>query len=420
MLTHNDKDRNLRERVLLASRYSSHAEEHRDSLQELEALVWTAGGDVVGSIIQERAGVEPATFLGSGKVNEAAERVKKEKIDLVVFDHELTPTQNRNLEESWQVKVLDRTGLILDIFARRASTREGKLQVELAQLSYLLPRLMGQWIGFSRLAGGIGTRGPGETKLETDRRQARDRIARLKKELQHVQLQRDLHRKKRQRVPIPMVSLVGYTNAGKSTLMNQLTGAGVFVEDKLFATLDPTVRQVRLPSGRLFLLADTVGFVRKLPHQLIEAFKATFREIDSASLLLHIIDSSQANVEEHVATVESVLQELGLSDKWVLRVFNKMDLRSYVPTWLKEGAPSVSISAKEREGLDQLLQNIDDFLAKTLSKVTLLLPYDDGGSLTEIYRACRVLEKRDVDEGIQVVAEMDSKFIGKYAQYITT
>ncbi len=387
-------------------------------MRELERLVATAGGNVVAEVVQKRDGIDSATYLGAGKVAEIAERVKTEQVQAVIFDHELSPSQNRNLESRLNVKVLDRTGLILDIFARHATTREGKLQVELAQLSYLLPRLVGQVSHWSRLAGGIGTLGPGETLLEMERRRLRERMTRLKRELRKVERQRDLQRKRRQKVPIPLISLVGYTNAGKSSLLNRLTAADVLVEDALFATLDPTVRRVRLPSGRQCLLADTVGFVRKLPHQLIEAFKATLREIGGARLLLHVIDTPEPNVEEQVQTVESVLDELGFHETPIIRVFNKMDCSPEIPLALHNEGLSLKVSAHTGMGIEDLLESVDAFLAGEATKVTLSLPYAAGGVLHEIYRSCRVLSQEDSGQCIRLTAELGPKFLGKFADYI--
>lgn len=407
-----------RERALLVSRFSGDELQHLDSIQELARLAETAGAQVIGEIIQQQAGFDPATLIGSGKVQQIQERIQRDRIDLVVFDQELSPSQNRNLEATWDIKVLDRTGLILDIFARHAVSREGKLQVELAQLDYMLPRLVGQVAHWSRLAGGIGTLGPGETLLEVERRRLRDRIARLRKELKRVQGQRDLQRRRRQKVPVPLVLLVGYTNAGKSSLMNRLTEAGVLVEDALFATLDPTVRRVRLPSARRFLLADTVGFVRKLPHQLVEAFKTTLHEIGGASLLLHVVDTPQAQVIEQVETVERVLEELGYEDKPTIRVFNKSDLQATVPAILRNGDQGVQVSAATGAGLSALLERIETALAVGHHTVTLNIPYADGASLREIYQSCRVLSKEDHDDGVHIKAEMGPKFIGKFASFI--
>lgn len=405
------------ERALLAARVSGNG--HGESLRELARLAETAGAVVVGTVLQEREGIDPATYLGSGKVAEVAACVQQNDVQLVCFDHELSPSQNRNLEDRLQVKVLDRTSLILDIFAQHATTREGKLQVELAQLKYLLPRLVGQVRHWSRLPGGIGTSGPGETLLEMERRRLRARVTHVEQELHRVESQRDLQRKQRQRVPVPLVSLVGYTNAGKSSLMNRLTSAGVLVQDALFATLDPTVRRVRLPSGRQFLLADTVGFVRKLPPQLIEAFKATLREIDNASLLLHVIDSPQPDLREQIQTVEQVLAELHLDHKPVLRVFNKMDQQPTLPAMLEaDGVPSVRVSARTGAGLESLLAAIAAQLTRDATRVTLALPYAAGDVVHEIYRSCRVLHKEDNGQGIRLTAELGPKFLGKFAAYI--
>jgi GTPase len=418
LIEHVNQQNGHRERVLLASRYSKDAIQHQNSLLELARLAKAAGAEVVGQVVQEREGIDSASFLGSGKVAEVGEMIKAQSIDLVIFDHPLSPTQNRNLEVEWKIKVLDRTGLILDIFARRAHSREGKLQVEAAQLSYLLPRLVGGWQGLSRLAGGIGTRGPGESKLEVDRRRARERITRIKKELRKVQAQKNLHKKNRSMSGIPVIALVGYTNAGKSTLMNQLAKTEVLTEDNLFATLDPTMRRIRLPSGREVIITDTVGFVRQLPHELVESFKTTFQGIEEASLLLHVIDTSEPQVEDQMQTVESVLNDMGLADKSCINVFNKIDRVTVVPDWLKGERSNVSISARSGLQVDQVLAMIDQWLLERTRRITLLFPYEAGGQVNEIYRSCRVLDRKDQADGIRVTAEMRPDLVGKYESFI--
>lgn len=296
-----------------------------DSLAELEMLARTAGAIVVGSASQRLEHAQPSFYIGRGKVQEIADQQSILDYTVVIFDDELSPTQQRNLERELGVKIIDRTALILDIFAQHASTREGRLQVELAQHQYLLPRLRGQWSHLERLGGGIGTRGPGETQIETDRRLISRRIQKLKRELEEVRRQRSLYRRRRARQGLPVVSLVGYTNAGKSTLMRALSGADVLVEDKLFATLDPVTRRVKAPSGGIFLLTDTVGFIQKLPAHLVAAFRATLEELSEADVLLHVVDITHGSAAEQSATVEATLQELGLAEKPVITVLNKMD-----------------------------------------------------------------------------------------------
>ncbi|MBI4746297.1 MAG: GTPase HflX [Deltaproteobacteria bacterium] len=339
--------------------------EAEESLAELAELARTAGATVIESFLQKIAGPNPSYFIGKGKAEEVKAEVEKEEIDLVVFDENLSPGQEKNLEELLETKIIDRTGLILDIFAQRARTKEGKLQVELAQLNYLLPRLVGKGLALSRLGGGIGTRGPGESKLESDRRRVRERIGRIKHDLEKVKNTRELHRLSRRSVPFPVIAIIGYTNAGKSTLFNRLSkapaGHGVLAEDRLFATLDPTTRKIHLPGGQAALISDTVGFIKKLPHQLIEAFKATLEEVREADLLLHVIDCSHANAGLQIESVKKVLEEIGAAEKPVISVFNKIDRLEdgMVPAHLRliaEGG--VPISAVTGEGIDDLLSAI--------------------------------------------------------------
>ncbi len=385
------------------------------SLEELASLVDTAGGVVVAKTAQEVRRVDPATYLGSGKIGEIAELAAASEAEIVVVDAELTPVQNRNIEDRVGTLVLDRTAVILDIFAKRARSSEGKLQVELAQLQYLAPRLVGRGKMFSQQVGRIGTRGPGETALEYDRRRIRDRITMLRRGLERVRAHRDLHRKKRASVPIPLVTLVGYTNAGKSTLMNSLTDADVFVEDKLFATLDPTVRRLRLPSGREVLLADTVGFISRLPHELIEAFKSTFEEAASSQVLLHVIDGSDEEAAEKARVVEGVLEELGLSGRPIMEVINKWDLGSGS---YGGGDDSLRVSALTGEGAGEVLSSLDRMLSEEFRHVLLRLTHDRGDILSDLYRVSRVLRVEYEGEEVIVECEMHLKQYGKYRRFI--
>jgi GTP-binding protein HflX len=331
--------------------------EAEDSLAELEQLARAAGARVAESLLQERDRLDPRYLIGKGKAEEIRGRCGD--VDVVIVDEELSGSQQRNLEQLLGRRVVDRTGLILDIFAQRAQTREGKLQVELAQLDYLLPRLAGAWTHLERLGGGIGTRGPGETQLESDRRRIKTRMAKIRKDLEQVRRHRALLRRPRRKVPFPVVALVGYTNAGKSSLMNALTRAGVTVRDQLFATLDPTLRRLALPGDRVVLLSDTVGFIRKIPHQLVAAFQATLEEVQEAELLLHVVDISHPHVELQQAAVEGVLGELGLADRPTILVYNKIDRLGQQPEFpWGPGSGRVATSAKNGSGLDALRQEI--------------------------------------------------------------
>ena len=355
-----------------------------ESLAELAELAKTAGAEVVGSLTQHLDHPNVATYIGKGKVTEVIEEAKRLKANVVIFDDELSPSQQRNLERELGSKVIDRTALILDIFATRAQTREGRLQVELAQMQYLLPRLAGQWSHLERMEGAIGLRGPGETQIETDRRLIRNRITKIRRDLDDVRTQRDLYRRNRERNNMPVVALVGYTNAGKSTLMRALSGADVLAEDKLFATLDPVTRRIRLPSGEVVLLTDTVGFIQKLPTQLVAAFRATLEELGEADLLLHVIDIAHSSAYEHTQTVDKTLRDLGVEGKPRLLALNKVDLllhedgrevadydeaRALI---LGAGAPPrnvVIISAEKRWGLDSLRQRVMDALDGDLEEL---------------------------------------------------
>ncbi|HAM70135.1 MAG TPA: GTPase HflX [Verrucomicrobiales bacterium] len=374
---------------------SGSAWETRDSLEELEELVATAGGDVVGNGVQKLESPTAATFIGTGKAAEFATRCKTESIDTVIFDVELSPAQARNLEEVFGCKILDRTSLILDIFAQRARTREGKLQIELAQLQHLLPRLTRFWGHLSRQKGGIGMRGDGETQLETDRRRVQDRIARIQLELDEVRQHRSTQREGRQRRLWPLASIVGYTNAGKSTLLNTLTGASALAEDKLFATLDPTTRRLRLPSNQNVLLTDTVGFIRKLPHGLVEAFKATLEEVVVADLLLHVVDVSHPGAEEQIVAVNQVLGEIGAEGHPTLMVFNKVDRfdsRDRVNLFLERFPRSVAVSARSGEGIPQLLGELGAALKPIRQYVRLEVPHERAAVIARLHELGEVVE----------------------------
>jgi GTP-binding protein HflX len=403
-----------KERALLAALKLPGTKDYdiEDSLDELTQLARTAGGEVIARVIQEREKPTPAYFIGKGKAVHIHHLCQELNLDLVVFDDNLTPGQQRNLEGIIQRKVIDRTALILDIFAQRAHTSEGKLQVELAQLEYLLPRLVGKGIILSRLGGGIGTRGPGETQLEVDRRRIRKRIAKIKRELEGVRLHRRIYRQKRQSIPLPVISLVGYTNAGKSTLLNALTDADVLVEDKLFATLDPTTRRVRLPNNQTVLVSDTVGFIRKLPHQLVEAFKATLEEVAEADILLHVIDASHPDIEQQVAAVRNILTELGLEKKPTISVLNKIDKiknKNLIKCLARITGAEVAIAALHQLHIDQLLAKIEQQLDHMLTKISLSLSYDEQSILSLIHRKGRILSSQYLGDKMLIEAEVDFK-----------
>jgi GTP-binding protein HflX len=377
-------------------------------LEELALLAESAGAVVAGKLVQRRTSPHSATFLGAGKIDELQQLCYEQSADLVIVDHELTPAQQRNLERKLDLKVVDRPGIVLDIFARRARTHEGRLQVELAQMTYLLPRLTGRGVLLSRLGGGIGTRGPGETKLEVDRRRIRKRITDLRRAILEIGRTRSLQRQARREAQLPVVALVGYTNAGKSTLLNALTSAGVFVEDKLFATLDPTVRKVTLPNGRPVLLVDTVGFITKLPVQLVAAFRATLEEVTEADLLVHVIDGSQTDWRDQVEAVREVLDELKAGDKPAVHAVNKVDViaQAEARRILEEVGQGVAISALQKIGLINLLRRIAQNLPQPLVKVRLLVPYAKARALSQIFSQGRVLRQDYGAEGIAVEAEL--------------
>jgi GTP-binding protein HflX len=383
------------------------------SLGELERLADTAGVAVVAQALQTVRRIAPATFIGSGKVEEVKQLIDARGANVAIFDDALSPAQQRNLESALKVKVIDRSQLILDIFAQRAHSLAGKLQVELAQLQYLLPRLTRQWQHLSRLGGGVGTRGPGETQLEVDRRRVRERIASLRRRLEEVTRTRRLHRESRASVPYPTVALVGYTNSGKSTLMNRLTAAGVLVEDKLFATLDPTVRRLLLPGGGAALLIDTVGFINKLPHGFVDAFKSTLEEVRTADLLLHVVDGSDPNVAEKIEVVEQVLRELDAGETPRITVLNKLDL---LPSGHRPPAGDARrcvISARTGEGLAALLAAIDAVLQAGRERVHVCLPAHRGDVVARLHRAGTVLQEEYHDGQVEVTALVPPKLAGQ-------
>ncbi|WP_129721956.1 GTPase HflX [Xylanivirga thermophila] len=374
-------------------------------LEELDQLADTAGAEVVFKMVQNRNKPDVATYIGKGKAEELSQAVKSFDAHLIICDDELSPTQIRNLEHITGIRVIDRTSVILDIFAQRAISREGKLQVELAQLKYRLPRLTGKGIELSRLGGGIGTRGPGEKKLETDRRYIRQRIYEIEKELKKVQKRRELARNKRKKNMIPVIALVGYTNAGKSTLMNILTNSEVLVEDKLFATLDPTARKIVLPNNQNVVLVDTVGFINKLPHQLVDAFKATLEEVIFADVLLHIVDMSSPHMLEQIELVNNVLNSLGAHQP-IIMVYNKIDkVNSLIP--LPAIKPQVSISAKTGAGIDLLLKEIENNISIDYHHICLCIPYDEANVLSKLHDEAKVINQEYRASGIYLEVYVD-------------
>lgn len=387
------------------------------SIDELEELAHTAGAEVFAKLIQKRDKPDNATYLGGGKLWELKNICDNNEIDLLIFDGELTPSQQRNIEKFTDVRVIDRTMLILDIFALNARTSEGKLQVELAQLKYSLPRLGGKGTEMSRLGGGIGTRGPGESKLESDRRHIHRRINAVEEQLKTLSKRRLLLRERRKKNAVTTVAIVGYTNAGKSTLLNALTNAGVLAENKLFATLDPTARALKLPDGRTVLLVDTVGFISRLPHDLVEAFKSTLEEVVYADLILNICDASDVEFEEHLKVTKRVVSELGASDKPMLTVYNKCDKAPNL-RFFGETGNDVRISALNKIGLDNLLEKMCSLLENTRRKVRLILPYSDGAVASKIRKEGAVITEEYRDDGLYMEAVLDGRFLNNIKNYI--
>ena len=381
-----------------------------ETMEELGELLETAGGTCAGVVLQQKDSPDPRTFIGEGKVAEVKELVKATGAEMVIFDNALSPSQQRVLSEELKVAVLDRSALNLDIFAKRARTREGRLQVDLAQYKYLLPRLIGMWSHLERQEGAIGTRGPGETQLETDRRHIRRKISKLEEELRDVRRVRATQRQRREKNEVPVVAIVGYTNAGKSTLLNKLTGADIPANNRLFDTLDTTTRTLEISDTCTVLLSDTVGFIRKLPHHLVEAFKATLEELSFADLLLHVIDASNPEWREQAEVVDQLIVELGAQQTPRIEVFNKCDL------WTGEirphGEDMVSISAKTGEGLSELLEAIGKRLDSGCRRVTIHLPYDKGGLLDKLYQEAKV-ESVEYGQTIDVVAVCTPKVVGQ-------
>jgi len=410
-----------RERALLAALRLPRQRrfEVEESLDELGRLAESAGAEVVGRVTQERQAPTPQLYFGKGKVDELKASSEREGANLMISDDPLSPVQERNLGGSLGLKVIDRTALILDIFAQRARTMEGKLQVELAQLSYLLPRLVGQWKHLERLGGGIGTRGPGETQLESDRRMIRHRIEKIRGELGRVRVHRRLLRDRRKAAGVPVVALVGYTNAGKTTLLNHLTGAAHTAADRLFVTLDPAARVVSRPSRAPFILTDTVGFIRKLPHQLVAAFKATLEELEEADVLLHVVDASHPGLDEQMEAVESLLGELELGDRPTIVALNKVDRLAADAALdaLVDRFDGVAVSARTGEGMDALLDRIERALRPGVERVSLRIPYREGTALAQCYERGRVLSRSDEVDGIVLEVELPRRLLGPLKPY---
>ena len=413
-------EKNVIERAVLvglnASCFSEEETATENTLDELEDLLETAGGFCTGKILQNRHTPDPHSFIGEGKALEVKMLVEATASNMVIFDNELSPGNIRALEEIIGVTVLDRSALILDIFAQRAKTKEGRLQVELAQYKYLLPRLSGMGASLSRQGGGIGTRGPGETQLESDRRHIRERINRLEEELEQVRKVRAVQRERRMKNSVPVVAIVGYTNAGKSTLLNKLTGAGIPANDRLFDTLDTTSRQLKVSDDLDVILSDTVGFIAKLPHHLVNAFHATLEELEYADLLLHVIDSSDPYLEQHKAVVNRLIRQLARPETPVLQVYNKAD-RVYYDD-IPRGKDIVAISAKKGINMDGLLKAIETALAKSRHHVVLCLPYSMGGAVETLHNNAKVKAVEYTAEGIEVETVLDDILYGRYREYV--
>lgn len=413
----------LIERAILVGLDSKHSNSPLDlesSIKELEELAKTAGALVVGSILQKREKADKAFYIGKGKLQELKDLSQNKNANLIIFDDELSGSQVRNLEGVLGIKVIDRTTLILDVFAMRANSMEGKLQVELAQLKYRLPRLTGMGSSLSRTGGGIGTRGPGEQKLETDRRHINNQINKLEKKLDEVKKHRILQKNRRIKENLSIVALVGYTNAGKSTLFNRLTESNVFVEDKLFATLDPTSRLMLLPGQKEIILIDTVGFINKLPHDLVEAFKSTLEEVKYADLLLHIVDASDDQAQEHIKIVRKVLQDLGAEQKEQIIVFNKKDIEKeeikYIYSSIKD--EKIKISALTGGNLENLLEKIEEKFTDNIKTLHMFIPYSKGNVLSSLHETGNIIKEEYINEGVSLEVELELKYINKYKDFI--
>ncbi len=382
-------------------------------------LVHAAGGVVVERIVQERQAPSPSLYFGRGKVEEIGDTARRLGANLFVSDDVLSPVQERNLSQSLGLKVIDRTALILDIFAQRARTSEGKLQVELAQLTYLMPRLIGQWKHLERLGGGIGTRGPGETQLESDRRVIRTRVRQITRDLERVKVHRRVQRVGRRRAGLPIVALVGYTNAGKTTLLNRLTGSALTAADRLFVTLDPAARLVNVPGQQPFILTDTVGFIRKLPHELVAAFRATLEELAEADVLLHVVDASHPQLDEHMTAVETLLRELEVAEQPRLVVLNKLDCLEdpAIAAGLVRTRGGVAVSARTGDGLEELLEAIRARLPRAGRPVTLRIPHGAGAALASCYERGRVLARSDEPQHVRVEVELPLDALGSLEAY---
>lgn len=406
--------KDIEEKVILVGISEQDGDDANDSLLELAELVKTAGATVVGTLIQNREKIHPGTYVGTGKVLEIARLAEETGATGIVCDDELSPAQLKNLEELLQIKIMDRTLIILDIFAARASTNEGKIQVELAQLKYRLSRLTGLGRSMSRLGGGIGTRGPGEKKLEIDRRLINDRIAQLRRELAEVVKHRDITRAKREKQNVPVVAIVGYTNAGKSTLLNHMTDAAVLEEDKLFATLDPTTRMLELSGKQEVLLTDTVGFIRKLPHHLIEAFKSTLEEAKYADIIFHVVDASNPQRDKQMHIVYETLDNLGVKDKKIITLFNKQDLRTDDEPLQDFRADKIlSVSAAKNEGLDEVKSLLEDMLREDKIYIERVIPYKDAGVIQLIRKQGELLSEEYVEDGISIKAYVPMAVYGR-------
>ena len=404
----------MEERVILVGVSSQDGDDTEDSLDELEELVKTAGAVTVGRVIQNRQTIHPGLYIGSGKVEELLDEIAWTNATGIVCDDELSPAQLRNLSDALNVKVMDRTLIILDIFAARASTSEGKIQVELAQLRYRMSRLSGIGKSMSRLGGGIGTRGPGEKKLEVDRRLIASRISQLKRELEEVKRHREVNRVARQRNHVPVAAIVGYTNAGKSTLLNALTGAGILAEDKLFATLDPTTRMLELPGSQKLLLTDTVGFIRKLPHHLIDAFRSTLEEAKYADFIIHVVDASNPQAAKQMHIVYETLHQLEVTDKKILTLFNKQDaITDREP--LRDGREDITlrVSAARGDGLEELKDCLARILRENKRYLETVLPYDKGGLLQQIRETGELIAEEYLPEGIRIEAYVPPELFEK-------